>query len=376
MCFEMDPRRLKPLIQLICYSKIISEEFTSSSQAKHILFLKSLLTELNWKILQVNIDVLNILQQNLQHPYKQVRQAIGECLSQVLVNISYLPKIHTSHAIESFVSTIRSGPTIMEDNEDQNKKIQSQYRETILHWIVCSIANGDAYSIKYLFLPLLIEDIFIYQRDSHEEVAKLALHATALISQCYDKNLLIFDNVFKSASNTNWHIRSAILPFLQIYVFNHVFLLNQDQTSKAINIVVQLLEDSQVEVRELARVALSSLIKSINFKQIDYLSNLFASSIGKKKDQQSIQKRHAGILGYCALVEAYPYDLLEWMPPILTELAKFINDPQPIKETVKKTFQEFWRTRVNDSWPLVQNKFTEDQLYTIKELLISPSYYA
>ena len=48
---------------------------------------------------------------------------------------------------------------------------------------------------------------------------------------------------------------------------------------------------------------------------------------------------HAGILGLSSFVEAYPYDVPEFVPDILIELERHLHDPQPIPKTIKKTFQ-------------------------------------
>ena len=50
------------------------------------------------------------------------------------------------------------------------------------------------------------------------------------------------------------------------------------------------------------------------------------------------------------------------------------TDPEPIKQTVQRTLGEFWRTH-SDTWHKIKPMFTEDQLYLITDLLISPSYY-
>ena len=82
-----------------------------------------------------------------------------------------------------------------------------------------------------------------------------------------------------------------------------------------------------------------------------------------------------GILGLSAMVEAYPYDVPEFVPDILIELEKHLHDPQPIPKTIKDTFQEFKRTH-QDNWQEHKLKFTDDQLVVMTDLLVSPNYYA
>jgi proteasome activator subunit 4 len=84
---------------------------------------------------------------------------------------------------------------------------------------------------------------------------------------------------------------------------------------------------------------------------------------------------HSGILGLCAFVEAFPYDVPSFVPPILMELSTHLNDPQPTPLTIKKSLQEFKRTH-QDNWQEHKTKFTEDQLVVMTDLLVSHNYYA
>ena len=42
-------------------------------------------------------------------------------------------------------------------------------------------------------------------------------------------------------------------------------------------------------------------------------------------------KRHAGVLGLSACIQAYPYDVPEFIPQILMDLSDHLDDPQPIQ---------------------------------------------
>ena len=46
---------------------------------------------------------------------------------------------------------------------------------------------------------------------------------------------------------------------------------------------------------------------------------------------EKLIQRHAGVLGLSAYVQAYPYDVPEFMPDILMDLSGHLNDPQPIQ---------------------------------------------
>jgi len=80
-------------------------------------------------------------------------------------------------------------------------------------------------------------------------------------------------------------------------------------------------------------------------------------------------------LGLSCLVQAYPYEIPNWLPEVLVILAGCISDPSPISTTVSKTFADFRRTH-QDTWHEDMTNFTENQLHLLSDLLISPSYYA
>jgi len=93
------------------------------------------------------------------------------------------------------------------------------------------------------------------------------------------------------------------------------------------------------------------------------------------KMTKNVVLRHSGVLGLCAFVKAYPYDIPEFIPDILVFLSGYIHEVQPISTTIKKTLQDFKRTH-QDNWQDHKLKFSEDQLAVLTDILVSPSYYA
>jgi len=111
-------------------------------------------------------------------------------------------------------------------------------------------------------------------------------------------------------------------------------------------------------------------------KQVSHrLPRTTRSTVVPEIDMELIVQRHAGILGLCAFVDAYPYDVPEFLPDILVLLGDHLNDPQPIPVTVKKTLSNFRRTH-HDNWLYHKLKFSDDQLVILTDLLVSPNYYA
>ncbi|KAG5878454.1 hypothetical protein JTB14_022777 [Gonioctena quinquepunctata] len=146
------------------------------------------------------------------------------------------------------------------------------------------------------------------------------------------------------------------------------------------SIVLELLEDNQPEVRVQAAKVLSGLLHCqfipepkellVDFKQK-------ARSKYKKKENvtnNNIRLKHAGVLGFCAFIEAHPYDVPDFLPDIFEQLRLHLSDPQPIPATIRKTLGDFKRTHHNN-WETHKLKFTEEELSLLSDLTVPPSYY-
>jgi proteasome activator subunit 4 len=149
------------------------------------------------------------------------------------------------------------------------------------------------------------------------------------------------------------------------------------------------MQDERIEVRESGANTLGGLIHC-EFIKVDkkllHWFKLKAKTVLKKVvnpnnenkmivDSNDLISRHAGILGLCSVVNAFPYDVPDFMPRILMVLADHLHDPQPVPATIKKTLSSFKRTH-HDNWRDHKLKFTDDQLVELTNLLVSPSYYA
>ena len=73
-------------------------------------------------------------------------------------------------------------------------------------------------------------------------------------------------------------------------------------------------------------------------------------------------------------INAYPYEIPDFMPSVIVDLAACASDPSPISTTVNKSLSEFKRTH-QDSWHLDVKKFNEEERQALNDLLLSPSYY-
>eukprot|EP01136_Pigoraptor_vietnamica_P028699 Opistho-1_new@86436 len=188
--------------------------------------------------------------------------------------------------------------------------------------------------------------------------------------------------------------------------------------AECVGILLDLLKDERLEVRELASVTLGGLLQcehrlqSYNLlekfvawsrtpvpktakKGLGHLANarpaspanllsadaIIAAPVTERRVETPggwggpLAVRHAGVLGLAAHIIASPYDVPAWLPEVLLEFGSHVSDPVPIQTTVKRTLSEFKRTH-QDTWHNVKSQFTDDQLVVLTDLLISPNYYA
>jgi proteasome activator subunit 4 len=184
------------------------------------------------------------------------------------------------------------------------------------------------------------------------------------------------------SNGDSWHRRKRILPALQIVYFQNLHFLNREQQEEVLDHVHKLLLDSQVEIRQLAANTLSGLVRCslrdviINIRESSttFLSSVKFPRRSKEISSDMILKCHASVLALGALILAFPYEIMDWMPESLVILSNCVSYISPIGPEVKKIFAEFRRTH-QDNWQEDKTKFTEDQLYDLSDLLISPSYY-
>ncbi|ULT88652.1 hypothetical protein L3Y34_007695 [Caenorhabditis briggsae] len=167
-----------------------------------------------------------------------------------------------------------------------------------------------------------------------------------------------------------WKAKVAALKMVRMLVFSnrYVFRIHRDDVGI---MLVNALNDNQIEVREKAAEALSTLLQSKFFETTPELVSKFSTAA----NSQDMVKAHGGVMGLSAIVLAFPYSVPPLLPGVLMTICRFATDKNAIiREAVKRTLSEFKRTH-QDSWREHEQQFNEDQLMVLRDLLISPNYY-
>ena len=147
----------------------------------------------------------------------------------------------------------------------------------------------------------------------------------------------------------------------QVFTFNNLFNIihlsgGVDQVT---SMVLLLLTNERLEVREKAAQVLGGLVHCdfLHQRKCDTLLAQFRKNASGKLPRSlrganvsdfdsALIMRHAGILGLCAFVNAYPYDVPEFLPDILVSLGDHLNDPQPIPVSIFLFFFSYWHCAI------------------------------
>uniref|UniRef100_A0A673CDK3 Proteasome activator subunit 4a n=1 Tax=Sphaeramia orbicularis TaxID=375764 RepID=A0A673CDK3_9TELE len=412
-CESRDPRKLHWLFEMLMESPV-NGEGGSFVDACRLYVLQGGLAQQEWRVPELLHRLLQYLEPKLTQVYKNVRERIGSVLTYIFmidVNLPYTQPT-TSPRISDFTERIllQLKPLTEGDEEIQNHVIEEnevgeqdertqaiKLLKTVLKWLIASAGRSfsTAVSEQLRLLPLLFKIAPVENDDSYDELKRDAKTCLSLMSQglLYPEQIpMVLSTLQEIAGSSSWHARYTVLTYLQIMVFYNLFTFMSDP--KAVNdvraLVIRLLEDEQLEVREMAATTLSGFLQC-NFLSMDgpmqaHFEALCKTRLPKKRKRElgsivdtipsaDLVRRHAGVLGLSACILSSPYDVPTWMPQLLMDLSAHLNDTQPIEMTVKKTLSNFRRTH-HDNWQQHKQQFTDDQLLVLTDLLVSPCYYA
>lgn len=229
--------------------------------------------------------------------------------------------------------------------------------------------NTNGNIVEYLeLLPFACR---LERCESDSELAETCTSLLAMLSQALtleDCMAAALNKIDEVSVLTSWSARLAVIDVLQVLVFNNMpIVLSRDEwVQKVQTIVLRLLEDTVLEVRVKAAQVLGGLLHCSFLPSTDKLLELFkqkcrtkvvknssrriltncsteavattstlSSSNGSNvangaQEAESVRTRHMGVLGLCAFISAYPYDVPDFFPGVFEHLGNHLNDPQPI----------------------------------------------
>ncbi|XP_053659354.1 proteasome activator complex subunit 4B-like [Anopheles marshallii] len=446
MCFATAAQSMDPSKQHWLHEVLLEDplrDINSFNDCNRLYCLQGAFNQHVWRMTSVAHRLLDYLKPHLDHPFQNLRDRLGNTLINIFEGdlrfegyeqrgisprrsemIAFvMPKLaillqqdpepprpmveYVPIAVEDGgAGNVDSGAAnvVAAAQEDSEYVKAVRLFKTIANWITHTIhqySNGNEKEYFEL-LPIACR---LEHSEQDLELRQICRQLLTSISQaltlpnCMDVALAKIDEVSKMPF---WSARRAAIDVLQIQVFYNmtIILSRPEWKAKVQEIVLRLLGDNMIEVREKAAEVLCGLLhcsfltgteellelfkrkcrtKIIRTKRIrtETAQNSCSSEVAKNENAEAnaVLARHTGVLGLCAFIAAYPYEVPEFVPNVFEHLGAHLNDPQPIPATIRKTMGDFKRTH-HDNWEVHQLKFTEDQLAVLSDLTIPPSYYA
>ena len=413
MLQSRDPRRALPLVHYIVQAARdhIGKDNGSASpweQAKAQNLLRGALISMNLQFAPFGADeFIRIYFENFDNDFQEVRSVISESLA----DLELLQVNPSFGSVELMLETCSAGHgSLLSKPELYNGRLEilsqqlaqwrterkptaegtSQYDRaatTALLWI--STTMGDHRNsalagevIKY------IPDIFaMVELHDNKELSALARAVLTKISTYpftseYAGKLIDTLLHVTRSSVDSWRARLDSLPVLQVIYFQNLFYLDEKLVNSIVELLLELLSDKHLEVREMAATTLSGIVRCSQRRLIKTLKHKFTKIVaatmvprrGDARYDQQLLTLHSGILGASALLAAFPYEVPDWMPSLIVDtVAQHTDDPVPISTTVRKCAADFKRTH-QDTWSEDQHKFG-DLLPEVNDFTLGRSDY-
>lgn len=337
--------------------------------------------------------LLEYLRPFLNHPFQNVRERIGSTLINIFENDLNFPGSEQTNFSPRIVELIESRAQEFEllrtqENINHGKTWNSSSLtfidflsfftvietetpfasairsfKTIAQWIT-GILNRCSNGNEVIYLELLAVGARLERCEHDTELAETCSAVLSMIAQaltlprCMDSCLTKIDEISYSSS---WSARLAIIDIMQVLVFHNmaIVLSRPEWVDKVLSVVLRLLEDNVLEVREKSAEVLGGLIHCSFLPTTEELLELFkkkcrtkvikrsnrvttscaveaATSASDNDNANAIRIRHCGVLGLCAFITAYPYEIPDFVPNVFEIISNHLNDPQPIPVSINR----------------------------------------
>ncbi|KAI9851372.1 MAG: hypothetical protein M1838_003835 [Thelocarpon superellum] len=416
-----DPRRSWPIIDWLANFRLDMSSNAAFKESSKIQLLQQCIVDAGWHF-QLEKPILDDFLTHLDHPYKGVREAMGQTLGTI-----YRTRYHESYrdldalfAAQNQASSIGRRPyeasaeftaTIHEvfarlarwrQERTPGQQTPSSYTsgsKTVLLWLDATLMSHECTQLLTFFPDVFMEEL-LHMMDVKEdpELQSLAYHVFRHLPNvphpAGEDQAFIAALVRIGKTSPLWHQRLRVLINMQVVYFRRLFLISRAEQEALFECVSSMLKDSQLEVRLGASTTLSGLIRcspvELRTAVVYELRKQFSKMLrdtpmprraggGTPTPEHTniVHTRHAAVLGLGALVQAFPYMSPPpiWLPEILATLAvKAAGDPGIVGKSVKTILSDFKKTR-QDTWHVDVKVFTPEQLEDLEGVLWK-SYFA
>ncbi|KAF2178324.1 hypothetical protein K469DRAFT_718418 [Zopfia rhizophila CBS 207.26] len=391
-----DPRRGWPLVDWLAGFRLDMDSNAAFKESSKIQLLQQCILDAGWHF-QLEKPILEDFMQHLDHPYKGVREAMGQTIASI-----YRTRYHESYRdVESLIKAQKDASSIglrpyeptpeysatislvfdrlevWRQERPAGQQTPSSYTsggKTVLLWLDSTLSSYECIQLVKFFPNVFMEQL-LHMMDIKEdpELQSLAYHVFRHLPniphrQGEDEEFIAaLIRIGRTA--TSWHQRLRILINIQVIYFRRLFLMSEQQQQSLFDCVSAMLGDVQLEVRLGAATTLSGMIRcspvGLRERMVESLKQEFTHMLVKNplpkrripgtptpEHNKLILTRHAAVLGLGALIQAFPYTSPppSWLPDVLATLArKAAADPGMVGKSVKSVLADFKKTR-QDTW--------------------------
>ncbi|KAF2690187.1 hypothetical protein K458DRAFT_288967 [Lentithecium fluviatile CBS 122367] len=417
-----DPRRGWPLVDWLASFRLDMESNAAFKESSKIYLLQQCIADAGWHF-RLEKPILEDFMQHLDHPYKGVREAMGQTIAAI-----YRTRYHESYKdVDSLIKAQKEASSIgvrpYEPTEEFSKTITEVFErlevwrgqrpagqqtpssytsggKTVLLWIDSTLSSYECTQLVKFF-PSVFTEQLLHMMDIKEdpELQSLAYHVFRHLPNIPHRQGE--DSEFIAAlirigrTATSWHQRLRILINIQVIYFRRLFLMSEQQQLDIYKCVSDMLQDTQLEVRMGAATTLSGMIRcsptQFRDRMVSQLKKQFTDTLTKNplpkkqripgtptpEQNKLVLTRHAAVLGLGALIQAFPYTSPPpgWYTDVLATLArKAAADPGMVGKSVKSILADFKKTR-QDTWHVDVKAFEQEQLEDLEGVLWK-SYFA
>ncbi|KAF9887984.1 hypothetical protein FE257_009373 [Aspergillus nanangensis] len=431
-----DPRRAWPLVDWLASFRLDMSTNAAFKESSKINLLHQAIIDAGWHF-QLEKPIVEDFLAHLDHPYKGVREAMGQTLAtiyrtryhesytdvksllsaqeskSVVGTYPYLPSDEFSKMIHDIFARIEK----WRHERTPGQQTPSSYTsgsKTVLLWLDSTLSSHECTQLVSFF-PNLFTGQLLHMMDVKEdpELQSLAYHVFRHLPNipypAEQDSGFVKSLIHIGKTSPSWHQRLRVMINIQIIYFRRLFLLSPSDRDKLFECVGSMLEDPQHEVRVGASATLSGMVRCSPiylreemvrrfkerftkilldnplpkrpkmFRNTSGLSSPASSGTGTPTPEHTrlVLTRHGAVLGLGALIQAFPYNSPPpiWMPEALTTLSvRAASDPGIVGSSVKSIISEFKKTR-QDTWHIDAKAFTSDQLEDLSGVLWK-SYFA
>ncbi|KAF2830601.1 hypothetical protein CC86DRAFT_367327 [Ophiobolus disseminans] len=416
-----DPRRGWPLVDWLASFRLDMDSNAAFKESSKVHLLTQCICDAGWHF-RLEKPILEDFMQHLDHPYKGVREAMGQTIASI-----YRTRYHESYKdvptlikAQKDASSIGVRPYEPSDEFSQTlttvfdrleawrhqrppgQQTPSSYTsggKTVLLWLDSTLSSYECTSLVKFFPDVFMEQL-LHMMDIKEdpELQSLAYHVFRHLPNIPHRQgedaEFIAALIRIGSSATSWHQRLRVLINIQVLYFRRLFLMSEEQQQKMFDCVSGMLSDVQLEVRMGAATTLSGMVRcspvALRDRQVSTLKDRFTKQLSKNplpkrrlpgtptpEQSKLVLTRHAAVLGLGSLIHAFPYlsPPPAWLPDVLATLArKAAADPGIVGKSVKTVLADFKKTR-QDTWHVDVKAFEQEQLEDLEGVLWK-SYFA